>query len=196
MSSRKGNSIIASDCYPTPTHVVDAILSQVDFREGDIFLEPCRGVERRIYDRVALPTDNKKWAELAEDVDYLNTSFKDIDIIITNPPFSLSCEFIEKCLSELKDDGTLIFLQRVNFLGSIKRVDFWEKNGLPHKQVTLVPRPKFALNGTDSCEYAFFIYDKGNRTSRINSPISVLVTEQDKLDRHRAREQAKLLKSA
>ena len=191
MSSRNGSSIIKSDAYPTPPHVVAALLKMVTFNPTDTFLEPCRGVERNIYNQIPLPDDKKYWAELAEGIDYLTTPFQPVDVIITNPPFSCSEEFIEKCLSELKPGGTFIFLQRVNFLGSIKRVDFWRKVGMPQKQSVIVPRPRFALGGTDSCEYAWFVFDLGNRTSRMEGPISHCVSDWSVVENHRYREAKK-----
>ncbi|WP_455688281.1 EscU/YscU/HrcU family type III secretion system export apparatus switch protein, partial [Escherichia coli] len=79
------------------------------------------------------------------------------DVIITNPPFSLTEEFMRKSLSELAPDGTLIYLQRVNFLGSKRRVPFWAEIGFPNKTPILVPRPRFVGGGSDSCEYCWFI---------------------------------------
>lgn len=102
------------------------------WRPGDTFLEPCRGDEGRIYDRVPLPESQKDWAGISMGRDYLAHDFgRQFDVIITNPPFSLTEEFLEKSLAELKPDGTLIYLQRVNFLGSIKRVPFFARIGFP-----------------------------------------------------------------
>lgn len=177
MSSTHGNTI-ENDNYETPVECVDALLKLVDFRPNDEFLEPCKGENENIYSRVNLPEAQKQWAEITQGVDYLNTSFTKKDVIITNPPFSLSEPFIEKMLSELKEDGTLIFLQRVNFLGSVKRVPFWSKVGFPEKAPILVPRPRFVGGGSDSCEYCWFIYDRGNRTSKIPNSFSHIVAEQ------------------
>ena len=161
MSRTTGNTI-PREMYPTPAAVVDALLSKVTLRPTDKFLEPCYGTGA-VFDKVALPAEQKAFAEIAKGIDYLATSFNKKDVIITNPPFSLTEEFIEKSLSELADDGTLIYLQRVNFLGSIKRVPFWEKVGFPNKTPIIVPRPRFVNGGSDACEYVWFIWDKGNR---------------------------------
>ena len=94
-------------------------------------------------------------------MDYLSTPFSNIDLIITNPPFSLSEEFIVKSLSEAK---TVCYLQRLNWLGSKKRKDFWNNN-TPDKIFVLSKRPQFKKElglggGSDSTEYAWFIWDK------------------------------------
>ena len=118
MSSTTGN-VVNNENYPTPVPVVEKLLEHLVLRPGDIFLEPCRGLERNIYDRINIPEHQKSWAELDEGVNYLETYFDKHDVIITNPPFSLTVEFIYKSLFELADDGTLVYLQRVNFLDSI-----------------------------------------------------------------------------
>lgn len=157
---------IESDYYPTPQIVVDDLLKYVTFRENDSFLEPCRGEARRIYNSILdVPESRKSFAELSEGIDYLATPFDKHDVIITNPPFSISEEFLRKAMREIKDDGTLIFLQRVNWLGSKKRVPMWTELGTPNKLCIIIPRVSFINGKTDSTEYAWFIWDFGNRVS-------------------------------
>ena len=175
MSSTTGDKI-ERDNYPTPVDVINAMLAKMGWHPGDTFLEPCRGDESRIYDRVPLPESQKDWAEISMGRDYLAHDFgRQFDVIITNPPFSLTEEFLEKSLAELKPDGTLIYLQRVNFLGSIKRVPFFARIGFPNKTPVIIPRPRFAKGGTDSCEYAWMVWDRGGRFNVPNG-ISHLLT--------------------
>lgn len=177
MSRTTGNKI-ANDNYPTPKAVVDELLKHLVLRPGDTFSEPCRGELRVIYDAVDLPETSKSWAELSEGVDYLSTLFtKKFDVIITNPPFTLTTEFLTKSMAELAPDGTLVYLQRVNFLGSKCRVDFWNNVGFPDKCPVIVPRPRFVNDRSDSCEYAWFIWDKGNRFPTIPTGLSHLITK-------------------
>ncbi|WP_323915113.1 DNA methyltransferase [Aeromonas veronii] len=164
MSSTTGNTI-ERELYPTPESAVAALMSCINFRHDDIFMEPCRA-EGNIYNPVPLPAQQKEWAEISQGRDYLEWDFgRKFDVIITNPPFSLTEEFLKKSLSELAPDGTLIYLQRVNFLGSKKRVPFWAEIGFPNKTPILVPRPRFVGGGSDSCEYSWFIWDRGNRVA-------------------------------
>lgn len=174
MSSTNRSDINANELYQTPIECVEALLSHLQLKGNETFLEPCRA-GGRIYDRVNLPDSQKEWCEIApeehglsaEPRDYLAADFGEnrFDLIITNPPFSLSEQFLEKSLKELKPDGTLAYLQRVNFLGSIKRVAFWARVGFPNKTPVIVPRPKFSKGGSDSCEYCWYIYDMGSRFS-------------------------------
>lgn len=161
MSSTNGK-VIERELYPTPSEVVDALLSKLTFRPTDKFLEPCYGTGA-IFEKVALPQSQKSFAEIEKGIDYLTTEFGQQDVIITNPPFSLTEEFIRKSLSELAPDGTMAYLQRVNYLGSIDRLPFWFEIGFPRKTPVIVPRPRFVKGGSDSCEYAWFIWDNGNR---------------------------------
>ena len=161
LSSTNGTKI-ERDNYPTPRCAVEALLSKLTLKPKDTFLEPCRGT-KHIFDRIDLPSDQKYWAEIEEGVDYLSAVFTQKDVIITNPPFSLTVEFIRKSLSELAPNGTLAYLQRVNFLGSKCRVDFWKEVGFPNKTPVIIPRPRFVNGGSDSCEYMWMIWDRGHR---------------------------------
>jgi hypothetical protein len=58
---------------------------------------------------------------------YLTYSCKDkYDMIITNPPFNLAREIIEKALDDVKEGGYVIMLLRLNFFGSRARRDLWD----------------------------------------------------------------------
>ena len=153
---------LENDSYPTPIYSLEPLLERIDFSKVNSFLEPCTG-DNRIFDRIPLPSESKYWAELRKGVDYLTTEFKDIDLIVTNPPFSISLDFIKKSLTEAK---TVCYLQRLNWLGSKARKDFWNNN-TPDKIFVLSKRPQFKKElglsgGTDSTEYCWFIWDKLN----------------------------------
>lgn len=181
MSSSTGKNIRENELYPTPERVVEALMGVITFLPGDLFLGPCKGTGA-IIDKVPLPFYQKIYAELSEGVDYITTEFPQVDVIITNPPFSLTEEFLRKSFRELKPDGTLIYLQRVNYLGSIKRVPFWKEIGFPEKTPIIIPRPRFVGGGSESCEYAWFIWDRGHRV-RLPNGISHLLTLDAALNR-------------
>jgi hypothetical protein len=88
--------------------------------------------------------------------------FDSFDTIITNPPFSISLEILEHLLylranSENRQPATVIILQRLGFLGSQKRHEFWNKYP-PDAVWALSKRPSFTGNGTDAHEYGWFIW--------------------------------------
>lgn len=165
-----------NDFYPTPEKLAPALMSLINFKDGDVLLEPAKGQKgnQPFYD--AFPASHERlWAEIDQGVDYFKNEFS-ADVVISNPPFNLAEEFIVKAIDELKLGGMLIFLLRVNYLGSQKRYEsLWQQDKYKPKQIiTLVQRPSFTGNGaTDSTEYALFVW--GN-TSRMKdqSPIQWL----------------------
>lgn len=82
-----------------------------------------------------------------------------VDLIITNPPFSKAQKFAEHALPRCK---TLIMLQRLNWLGSQKRHSFWKKNN-PDSLFVLSKRPSFNGKGTDSCDYAWYVWQNDEK---------------------------------
>ena len=155
---------VAQDFYPTPNWCIDALLSYLNPKDGDVFLEPAMG-DGRIFDRFPFGHD-KKWAELSAHRDYLNPMGLDLsaDVIITNPPFSHALEFVRTAIErDLKDNGTVCMLLRNSFLGSKERADFWREFPITNL-VVLTPRPAFVHGKTDNSEYSWFIWDYGDRT--------------------------------
>jgi hypothetical protein len=90
---------------------------------------------------------------------YLDTPVGRQDIIITNPPYSLALPFLQKSLSEA---DTVVYLLRLNFLGSAARKPFWDAYPPTHL-FTITPRPRFVNGGSDACEYGWFLWDRGER---------------------------------
>lgn len=92
-------------------------------------------------------------------------------VVISNPPFSLAMEIIQKSFQVTK--GHVIMLQRLNFLGSKKRAPFWWKYP-PDVYVLGMNRPSFKVDGsTDSIEYGWFVWPPGER-EREHGQIRVL----------------------
>jgi hypothetical protein len=118
------------DFYATPKEPIEKILAEVD----------CK----------------KDYAEIREDKDYFDSRVMS-DLIITNPPFNIALDFLQKSLKESK---TVVYLLRLNFLGSQKRKEFWQSNPPTHL-FTLAKRPSFTGKGTDATEYAWFVWDGG-----------------------------------
>jgi hypothetical protein len=62
--------------------------------------------------------------------DYLNFHVGDVPpkIILTNPPFNLAQNVIEKALADVAEGGLVIALLRLNFWGSQKREEFFKRH--------------------------------------------------------------------
>jgi hypothetical protein len=128
----------ANDFYPTPAPAIDALLSVLDLSRGPSFLEPCKG-DGAICDRI--PVYPKYACEITEGRDYFKYKpHGPFDLIITNPPFSQALEFLQKSLAEA---DCVIYLLRLNFLGSRQRRQFWRDNPPTHL-LALAERPVFA----------------------------------------------------
>jgi len=178
MSSTNRNSgeRVEHDFYPTPKWCVARLMEKLDFWTGDnVWLEPCAGNGAIIKAIKELyPADDETWKivelqpefeqelkTLSENVvigDYLTTDPGKVDVIITNPPFSLAFEIIKKALES--KPRVVCMLLRLNFLGSKERSSFMRENT---PDVYVLPnRPSFTGKGTDSIEYAWFVWSEDN----------------------------------
>ena len=174
------------DFYPTPKETIDSLmdtLSKYNIFLGDRILEPCAGDGALLQSLwhpgakiQAYDIDDTHLAHLrkhADDGDILCYGTKDVltltqkeiegfDAIVTNPPFSITQEILEHILSLRekafnKNHLYVIILQRLGFLGSQKRHDFWNKYP-PDAVWAVSKRPSFTGCGTDAHEYGWFIW--------------------------------------
>lgn len=172
-STNRGAVRIESDLYETPPEPIIQILNALDLPGGD-WLEPSAG-SGAIIRAVNSVRSDVRWtaceilpemarmicvADPSADVvcdDFLTADWLvRWDVCAMNPPFSLALQFIERAL-EVAD--WVVCLERLNFLGSDKRNEFW----LAHMpDVYVLPRrPSFVGGKTDSTEYALFVWPKG-----------------------------------
>lgn len=151
----------AYDFYPTPEWCYEKL--PINWALFSTAFEPCEG-DGRITDFLIKNGIDADGIDIRFGTDYLTTKCSPVDLIITNPPFSLAKEFIEKAITEA---NTVIMLLRINFLGAQKRYTWWVENE-PSTLYVLSKRPSFTGTGTDSTEYAWYVWDK---TDRINKGI-------------------------
>ncbi len=97
------------------------------------------------------------------------------DLIISNPPFNLAVEFTLKALNDVAPGGMVVFLQRLNWLGSDERKPFWKLNmpwmiyvhskrfGFSTKRSAELSGKPWKKGRSDSIEYAHFVWRKGYR---------------------------------
>ena len=187
------NNRIDNDFYATDPIAVQKLLTKYAINGNEI-LEPCVG-NGNIANAINNFYTNKVNITGIDIVDrgYPNTIVHDyltwktdrkFDCIITNPPYSLAKEFIEKSMSLLNDgygedglpNGQLIMLLKIQFLEGIKRKKLFEK--YPPKYIyvfrsrmaTWNNGQPFDFNGkkwaTTIC-HAWFIWEKGSTTEPI-----------------------------
>ena len=83
----------------TKPEMAKHLIGLIDFKDGDIVMEPCRG-DGAFYNN--LP-DNviKEWCEINEDKDFLEYQGRKFDICLANPPFvprKLFWSFMQKSM--------------------------------------------------------------------------------------------------
>lgn len=82
-----------------------------------------------------------------------------VDLILANPPYSLAMEFLERGLEEAGPGGQVAFLLRLAWLAGLKRSAFHKAH--PSDVYVLPKRPSFTGKGTDSADYAWFVWGPG-----------------------------------
>ena len=163
-----------ADYYITPVTEIEKFLRNINL-SGEI-LDPCAGGDsendmsypvalKNIYGDLNITTlDIREDSRAKIKANYLEYECKNkFDVIITNPPFNQAFEIIKKALNDIKDGGKVIMLLRLNFLGSKERNDWLLKN--PPSEIWVhAKRMSFVKGkGTDSIEYAHYIWAKGEK---------------------------------
>ncbi len=148
-----------SDDWETPSDIAGAIARLIQPHEMDI-LEPAAGTGQILAqipyhpDRIVTAVEIKQgrykqgstedYPNLCQWLwgDFLEQSFDcHFSLIVTNPPFSLRMEFIERSLQLLTPNGRLLFLLPVDFYCGKAMGNKWRR--LPcyiHKQYTIQNR--------------------------------------------------------
>ncbi len=159
------------DYFPTPAKAVRSFLDACPLRGGR-WLEPGAGdgaIIRAVDDwrsdhgqtQVnwrAVEVNPARRPELERSIfrgagqvlieDFFGVAPDRFDVVIANPPFSLSERFIAACRPQAP---VVAFLEKLNFLGSRKRAPFWQTN--PADVYVLSERPF-----PDMTEYAWFVW--------------------------------------
>lgn len=132
-NSRYGRS--EYDYYATNPLAVQKLLNCYNFY-GSSFLEPCVGgghivkevLKNYFFENIVVMDIVDRGYDNTIVADFLKYPFSTkFDVIITNPPYSLSLDFVKKCLSVLNDNGQLAMFLKIQFLESSKRKLFFEK---------------------------------------------------------------------
>lgn len=156
-STNRGSTRSASDYYVTPVPAIVSFLKAWSADGGPehvrTILDPCAGgriggegmsyplaieqagVFPKLQQVTTLDIREDSQADLCGD--YLTMRpVAPVDLIISNPPFSLAVEFVEKALRDVHHQmnwgGYVVMLQRLNFLGSEDRQDFWRAH-MPYR---------------------------------------------------------------
>lgn len=146
------------DLYETPAWVTEALLPHL--RDNiEVVWEPATGggkmstVLKRHFDVIETDIDTGQ--------DFLTCSARDVNAIITNPPYELATEFIKRALRVVNaHNGIVAMLLRTDFDHASSRRDLFEIQPFA-KKVVLTKRIKWFEDskGQPSFNHAWFIWD-------------------------------------
>jgi predicted RNA methylase len=175
---------IEGDKYYTPHAVVCQCLRRVlpvVCQKPRTVLEPCAGSgsitrllhtsfpEAKIYAVDIDGTHKDRWqAHYSKVRDYLSMEPWSrqpvlVDLIVTNPPYSLALQFCERAITEARVVAVLV---RQGFLSSQKRYKFFKRH--PPSWVFLLPsRPSFAHGSTDKYDYCWVVWDRSSSDTKV-----------------------------
>ncbi len=144
------------DYYPTPNWCFEEL--PLDWKRFTGAHEPCGGDGRIIsfLQSNEIPTT---YSEIREGNNFLDWEGY-TDLILTNPPFNQTIEFLHHSLTRA---NTVIMLLPLRFLASIGRKQFHQIN-TPTGLIILSRRPCFVEGRSDNTDYAWHIWDKTDRT--------------------------------
>ena len=117
-----------NDMVKTPRHIAKQMIDfyaewcdynwrELGFSEP-VLLDPCRG-NGAFYDQYP-DYCRKDWCEITEGRDFFDWPYK-VDWIITNPPYSIFPQFLEKCFEVADNVALLIPLAKL--VSSLKRIN-------------------------------------------------------------------------
>lgn len=96
----------SNDIIYTPLPIAKECIDLCSFEKGDIVLDPCRG-NGAFYDQYPSHVV-KEYCEITEGIDFMSYH-NHVDWIITNPPYSVLTNFLDKIVElNLKGFGLLI----------------------------------------------------------------------------------------
>lgn len=169
-STNRGANRIGLDRYYTPDALAAALLAKILPPTPTTVLEPHGGGgafirAAKAHKHTVLSLDLDPGADLSgadaclTGTDYITTPLPSSwapDWVVGNPPYKGWVDHAEKAL---RDAPNVAFLLRLAALESRKRYDFWQQNPLA-RLIVLAERPAFTGQGTDSCAYAFFVWQQ------------------------------------
>lgn len=173
MSDLQGFSIIGggkkenrveNEVYPTPievTHALMLLLKELDYNHLTVWEPACDigGMSKVIekYGHTVYSSDLRYTGFGDGGLDYLLTPDTSHYAIITNPPFNLSMQFIEKALTEAR---IVCMVLKSQYWHAAKRANFFKEN-TPAYVCPLTWRPDFSNGGNPTMDVHWTIWIRG-----------------------------------
>jgi len=153
------------DFYPTPPDATKALMDFLQLSK-DLKIWECASGNNAMVDVLKEYGHEVIGTDINDGYDYLNTHIE-CDAIITNPPFNVSAEFIEKAVNEAP---IVAFLLKSQYWHAKKRFDLFNKYP-PSYVLPLTWRPDFLYQdrkdgkkGSPTMEVAWSVW-VGNTTT-------------------------------
>lgn len=156
----------ASDFYPTPPEATVSLLKFLSLPTRTHIWEPACGDGHMVNVMEAMGYEVTGTDIQAGD-DFLTIPLTDCDWIITNPPFSLSGEFIRRCMGHKKPFALLL---KAQFWNAAKRRRLFE-DSKPDWFLPLTWRPDFTGKGQAMMDMAWCIWSFAPRGTTYFLPL-------------------------
>lgn len=135
-----------NDFYPTPHRATIELLKRINIENKVIWECACGdGAISKLLPPDTISTDLIDRGYGESGIDFLQTH-KDVDWVITNPPYSLATEFAKHSLECGKN---VALLCKIQFLEGVKRYKFFKENP-PKKVYVFSSRLKIYKNGIET----------------------------------------------
>lgn len=155
-----------NDYYATPRKAVELLLEKESFMN---VWEPACGeghISKVLKENgIRVNSSDKIDRGYGKVIDFLECEGITSGDIVTNPPFSLSTEFVYKAMEILQNNCKLALLLRIQFLESVKRYELFKIH--PPKKIYVFSRNiRCAKNGDfsnatgNASTYAWFLWEK------------------------------------
>lgn len=160
------------DFYATPPFAVEELLKLEEFSHK--ILEPCCGMGHigKVLEANGFEVDARDLIDRGYGkggMDFLHFPDKGLDCdIITNPPYNLAKEFVEKSLDVIKNGHKVAMFLKIQFLEGKKRRELF-RNSPPVRVWVSSSRLSCGKNGVEWMPsvicYAWFVWVKGFKGS-------------------------------
>lgn len=147
-----------NDLYETPRWVTEALVPHL--KRVKTIHEPAAGTGK-IVDVLIDYGYAVSSGDLSAGDDFLKCERLDCDAVVTNPPYGMAQEFIERALDLTDPSGMVAMLLRTDYDHAATRNHLFDRSSAFAKKLVLTKRIKWFENtkGSPSFNHAWFIWD-------------------------------------
>ncbi len=185
-STNRGSTRRELDLYETPYWMCEAVMPRIKeilhHVEHPRIWEPCAGNGRitRVLEHffpkaLIYSTDIDAFDGIDDQVDFLKTSIANypsdqVDLIITNPPFTFSAGIAQHAQNLVNKYGHVVVLEKLNFYGTKVRSP-WLSRDVPNSNISPRRASFLPTGGCDSLEYMWMEFQSHSQS--LKQPKSV-----------------------